>query len=346
VSQPDFDRLAQSIWQAPSRRSVLKLLVGAVTTALLPWRHAVASEDRGNVTGRDCSPVPDNLTCPAGREKAPRSDYTPSVNGCGAQKFARAGLRPAFDPPDGFDGADFSASCNAHDICYGTCNSNKAACDLEFLRSMRRDCANPLNKRRLARAFCYGVANTYFSAVDEFGQEPWAGGQRAACVCCTDCLTGANCGSNCCNECETCTGNQCVSKCGPCEVCVLGQCITRCKACETCVDGKCSPCSAGQSCCAGTCINLGTQKCCGTVNGDFPCNLDQTCCSNGTCCDANATCCPTGGGQRACIPAGNQNCNFQCAACGPTQTCCLSESGSSFGCCASFQTCDPRRGCV
>lgn len=41
---------------------------------------------------------------------------------------------------------DMTKCCDDHDICYGTCGTNKDSCDLEFKRCLYRICDNKLGK--------------------------------------------------------------------------------------------------------------------------------------------------------------------------------------------------------
>jgi hypothetical protein len=55
---------------------------------------------------------------------------------------------------------------------------------------------------------------------------------------------------------------------------------------ETCCGDDCCP--EGQLCCAGTCYDPSTQKCCLDPNITV-CDINEICC-NGTCCDPNECC--------------------------------------------------------
>jgi hypothetical protein len=54
-------------------------------------------------------------------------------NGCGAAGGASF-------PGTGVGGADFTTPCNKHDQCYGTCGSDKATCDQNFLKDLYNQC--------------------------------------------------------------------------------------------------------------------------------------------------------------------------------------------------------------
>jgi len=102
--------------------------------------------------------------------------HTPTSNGCGAE----GSIAPI---PDGFGEADFLPACNAHDICYGTCNSVKATCDTNFRAALHQACidAYPPGLRRSA---CITVADGYANAVTKYGQSAYDAAQLQDCECC------------------------------------------------------------------------------------------------------------------------------------------------------------------
>jgi hypothetical protein len=66
--------------------------------------------------------------------------------------------------PQAFFTADFSKACDSHDICYGTLWTDKSACDNQFASDLYRSCLTPPRMGR-ALPMCFGVANTYYTAV-------------------------------------------------------------------------------------------------------------------------------------------------------------------------------------
>ncbi len=123
----------------------------------------------------------------------------PSSNGCGPE-----------DPdwlnwlvPEGFfpslGGYNFGPACDVHDICYGTCCSNKSTCDYNFLTGMKRQCdkwvdrlygpggifsmIGPGRLKEIDRGSCYLDANTFYTAVAQFGDDAYLSAQNAACIC-------------------------------------------------------------------------------------------------------------------------------------------------------------------
>lgn len=116
-------------------------------------------------------PIADLESCP---ERVPHPGYTPSANGCGAEggvHLPNVGLAPGFE-----------ACCAAHDICYGTCNSDKAQCDQAFLGCMLAQCLG--YRDPVTTGACVPGAVELFAAVTAAGQTPWEEAQKEACDCC------------------------------------------------------------------------------------------------------------------------------------------------------------------
>ena len=92
-------------------------------------------------------------------------------NGCG-------GSWTEWVPEDPFWQGNFHEACNRHDTCYGTCNSNKLQCDIDFLKDMIAVCASADSG-----GDCAAFAVLYWAAVSAFGQSGFEEGQRKACCC-------------------------------------------------------------------------------------------------------------------------------------------------------------------
>ncbi len=74
----------------------------------------------------------------------------------------------------------FTCACNAHDVCYGTCGSDKLACDLEFLDDMLTLCSETFDDLCLYSA-CRDRAFLYAALVLVGGQGAFDSAQDAAC---------------------------------------------------------------------------------------------------------------------------------------------------------------------
>jgi hypothetical protein len=198
MEQQRFDTLVRTMADPNPRRFGARLLgfgLGAVALAAAAARPQRAAAE----------------VCD---QRIPKPGFTPTANGCGAQDGVKV--------PDRIWGANFKPSCDAHDICYSTCNSSKETCDLNFLQGNVQACADA-GYTGLALAGCEAIAGDYYLAVDLLGGDPYESAQNEACDCCDPGAT--TCGD-------------------PPAAC--------CQSDETCCDGTCCP--AGQECCGdGTC---------------------------------------------------------------------------------------------
>jgi len=108
--------------------------------------------------------------------------YVPSVNGCGPGGWLGV-LVP--NNPGTADCDNFKKPCNAHDACYGTCNTDgthsKPKCDDNFYNAMHAMC----DTCSMADALeCLGNANMYYNAVHDHGADAYNTAQKEGCICC------------------------------------------------------------------------------------------------------------------------------------------------------------------
>ena len=89
--------------------------------------------------------------------------------------------------PDQYVGFNFTRPCFNHDICYGTCGTNKATCDNNFRNDMLAECkAIPWYQIIVGiQNDCIFAANAYYAAVHFLGQGAFCAGQKEACPECT-----------------------------------------------------------------------------------------------------------------------------------------------------------------
>ncbi len=133
----------------------------------------------GNILPKD--PIINLSDCPNRVARPP--PYTPSANGCGAEGgvvFVPALLDNPMDDSCG----SFAGVCTNHDICYGTCLSDKDACDTTFDNAMIGVCDGCYPIASLERISCHSYALTYYEAVHLGGYDAWVGGQKQGCICC------------------------------------------------------------------------------------------------------------------------------------------------------------------
>lgn len=178
--------------QAMPRRRVLRLLgVGSFAPFVPLATPRLPSAAQGSTFGtaqltESCVveyPVKNLNDCPS---KRPHPGYKPKVNGCGPSGFLNLPLWAIV--PDGYGGCDFKPACNDHDTCYGTCNSDRGACDGALGAAIKSRCQASFGTStpgsRLDRGACEATAATYEKAVRRWGQAAFDAGQRVACECC------------------------------------------------------------------------------------------------------------------------------------------------------------------
>ncbi len=128
-------------------------------------------------------PIINSSQCP---NKVPHI-YSCQGNGCGAQ----GGLHF----PHQYGLASFLNACNTHDCCYGTCNSSKSDCDIDFFQAMENECkrAYPYHLFPHILPMCIQAANSYATAVIAFGKGAYDAAQIASCECCGTSTCGGLC---------------------------------------------------------------------------------------------------------------------------------------------------------
>lgn len=83
----------------------------------------------------------------------------------------------------------FTAACEAHNNCYGTCGISKTACDQSFLESMLTICTVTFPPLGREGQQCHTLALLYWLAVATLGQSAYDATQEAVCppvlgICC------------------------------------------------------------------------------------------------------------------------------------------------------------------
>lgn len=215
---------ASTFATSPTRRGFVALILTSATAVLFGGSIASGS------ASESCTveyPPRDLKDCP-NRRHHPGS--SPTANGCGP-----AGKWYSTYVPEGWGLADFGPRCDVHDICYGTCNRPKQACDSEFLAAVINACEEAyrnVNVPPEVPAMCYAVAFAYASAVALAGGDAYDVAQKQDCECCRPSQSSqVYCGCN-----DTCYADAttCLSEC---EV-TLG-CYT--EICGPAVDEVCAP---------------------------------------------------------------------------------------------------------
>jgi hypothetical protein len=266
ISANVFDNIARAVGSATSRRDAFKAMLGGLAGVALmrlgiPTAWAAGTclcngqtydPNTGCCTPTGVvqkHPIANLAQCP---NKVPDPTYTCVPNGCG----------PAGGPsvPNNFGAAQFRPCCNLHDCCYGSCNSDKKACDEDFGLCLFSECATAYPGENIIgfiiREMCVAVEETYRLAVSSLGGDAYDAAQQQACDCC---------GAQPCVSCNPAGG-----ECGALPPCNGGgDCV-----CLTTVVGG-SACVHGDSLCrvyAGFCPDgfVGVFACCGADQPVLP----------------------------------------------------------------------------
>lgn len=293
---PRFDELTRTLGQTTSRRQVLKGVAAAVVGGALAGLGIGDSKQAEAFGENTCNGVPydpahqccepsgiqqrypirDIEACP---DRVPHPGYTATSNGCGPENgFFKYVVPNRLGP---LRNIDFTPACNGHDICYGTCNSDKSSCDQHFFLDMSKACANAYpNDTWYGRYMvysCVALARLYYTAVSSTrtGTSAYATAQRDACDCCPVC-------EDCDGPTDKCCDSQCVDVSNDAENC--GDCGTSCRADQICADSTCQ-CPSGETECNGVCVDLNSDPAnCGACG--------NACTSGASCFDGICGCPP------------------------------------------------------
>ncbi|XP_059172001.1 group XIIA secretory phospholipase A2-like [Physella acuta] len=114
--------------------------------------------------------------CPDGNTPKQNPEFTPTSNGCGAFGFKLE---------EHIKIADVTSCCDAHDVCYDTCNRPKDTCDIEFKECLEDLCTkytDVLPNPEWPKYCVHGVDMIY-AATMLLGCKPYRDAQEKACVC-------------------------------------------------------------------------------------------------------------------------------------------------------------------
>jgi len=119
-------------------------------------------------------PITNLADCP---NRVPDPLFNSSFNGCGTKQHPL---------PHSFGDVEFTPECNNHDICYDTCNSDKATCDETFVQAMKNDCNEVYGSMSVTGYWCIRAAGTLGSAAvkSSYGVAAYIAAQEEACQCC------------------------------------------------------------------------------------------------------------------------------------------------------------------
>ena len=368
--------LVAAIWMTSAAGALTSGCTGAVDTEPRSLSAVAPAHDGGNGTGMGapsggasvfaasgpdggggiCLPVGsfnELQTCPRTEQGPP-----PAVHNCGQDPTSFCDNQ--IDTRTHFGKADFTACCNARDVCYGSCGSDKTKCDLSFKDCMNGSCARAFPEGNSVKP-CETAALAAFKRVHDAGDCVFQSDQVKGCLCC-NCSNKPPCG----------TGASIDPFTGLCACTVPGQAT----CCGTCVDlgtdpnncGACGKhCGGGQACQSGVCNCPADSPVlcngrCTDISGD-PLN----CGACGSLCPALFLCCADNGVPPQCFDplTDNQNCGTCGKECKGGQTCqagtcrcpagqlfcetigkCVDTSSDSENCGKCGQTCGAGQSCV
>lgn len=115
--------------------------------------------------------------CPVeGTSPKPDRNHVPKANGCGSLGLK---IDSQYLPV-----GEMKICCNAHDICYDTCNNNKEVCDMEFKRCLYKYCDTYKNTMGDAMVkACKGASKVLFTGTLALGCKSYLDSQKKACYC-------------------------------------------------------------------------------------------------------------------------------------------------------------------
>ncbi|KAF0296228.1 Group XIIA secretory phospholipase A2 [Amphibalanus amphitrite] len=114
--------------------------------------------------------------CNLGYVPVNNTDYIPSSDGCGS-------LGVKWDT-ESLPVEQLSDCCDAHDLCYDTCGSDRDFCDLAFKRCLYAVCDREKKRLdKLAQKACKGASKLLYTGTLALGCKSYRDAQRRACRC-------------------------------------------------------------------------------------------------------------------------------------------------------------------
>lgn len=103
--------------------------------------------------------------------------YQPSSDGCGSLGMK---INSEYLPA-----VEMENCCNAHDICYDTCNKDKELCDLDFKRCLYNYCETHQESTvgSIIAKSCKAAAKMLFTGTITLGCRSYLDSQERACFC-------------------------------------------------------------------------------------------------------------------------------------------------------------------
>lgn len=113
--------------------------------------------------------------CPGGIPAKSDWNHKPQSNGCGSLGIE---IDQEYLPL-----VEMTKCCDAHDICYDTCNTDKEKCDLEFKRCLYKYCEGYQSSSVAIVNACKGAAKVLYTGTTALGCKSFLDAQKTACYC-------------------------------------------------------------------------------------------------------------------------------------------------------------------
>lgn len=167
-----FDSLYENVIHA---QETLKEVAGAMNQGMKTVAQTIkfAQNFVDSTVEEDCV-----YSCPPNKIPIGNPNHVPKPDGCGS--FGIYLEKEDLARPDMTD------CCNEHDLCYGTCGSDKEDCDKKFKKCLYRTC-DEVKKEvdTISHKTCQGGAKLLYTATVAFGCTSYKEAQKEACQCVT-----------------------------------------------------------------------------------------------------------------------------------------------------------------
>jgi hypothetical protein len=226
MRQELIDTLTRAMAAPAPHRSAWRVVATTATAGFWALLGRSLAQPQSAYASTDVSPgclmLNNDGSCPTNTNKREQPGNVPTMNGCGPEGGS-------IKIPQGYGRADYTGSCNHHDVCYEECATPKDTCDQNFRDEMYDSCAAayPGALNSLFRMGCYERAYAYYQAVSQFGDDAWIAAQYKACECCAEpTKVYCNCNKKCYDD--------------------VNVCLDECHTSLGCFTGICGPATADQ----------------------------------------------------------------------------------------------------
>ena len=153
--------------------SILYIAFIVLLSSSLCFKLNSNKKSNSKLESQSC-PLP---TCPAGQTKVDNGTDK-KENGCGPE--ATSFPLELINALGNSLGSDFKECCNTHDVCFGTCGTDREECDKDFYDCMKGKCSK---KSALSEAWCKVKAKSYYLMVKNGSDCFFNNSQKDHCTC-------------------------------------------------------------------------------------------------------------------------------------------------------------------